>query len=95
MVAVQQDGRRSRSTEPIAVHVRMDAIDLEDVHVREADFLQKLRERLRRPPHLGGRKSLGGYARNAYDLDQPLLEVVEIAIDGAKDVLHFFLRKYS
>ena len=73
----------------------MDAIDLEDVHVREADLPQKPGERFGRPPHLGGRESLCGYARNANELDQPLLEFVEIAIDGAKDVFHFFLRKYS
>ena len=85
VVAVEEDGRRARLVQPVAVDVGVHARDLQDLRrsPRPASRSASAMASAERRTSSGG-KPVGGDAGDARQLDQRPLEVVEVARRGRR-----------
>ena len=93
VMAVKEDRRSPRRAEPIAVHVGVDAGDREDLDVLDAGAPHRGRDALRGPLHLRLREAVGRYARDAREVRERLLEVVEVRVHVADRFAHAAVRQ--
>jgi hypothetical protein len=88
VVPIQEDGRRVRLLDPVAVDVGVDARDLQHLHVLDAGPAHDLGRGLGRAAHLLRRKALRGDARNPRQVHERRLELLEMLVQVPERVLH-------
>ena len=92
VVAVEEDRRRARLAEPVAVDVRVDARDLEDLHVLDPRRAHHVGRLLGRAAQVLVRGGLGRHAGNAAEPHELGLEIVEVGVEVIEGGLQVAVR---